>query len=170
VNKSELLETLLEQRERWECLMSHVPGEDRTAPGLVGQWSAQDLLAHVMAYEEYLLDRLEELRSGQEYVPAQTEAEREAFLERYGYPDFGSPLIEDDGPNEWVVAKYRTWTYGDVDTREGWIFGGLLDRIRSLPDAEGDAGLFDWIADYTFEHYRHHSAALIEALGEGTCD
>ena len=64
-----------------------------TMAGVAGQWSVKDIIAHIMSYEQYTADRMAEIMHGESYAPARNQAALDAFLEKFGYPDFGSALL-----------------------------------------------------------------------------
>ena len=47
-NKAELLENLRRTRIEWHTLLSELDDEQMTIPGVVGEWSVKDIMAHIM--------------------------------------------------------------------------------------------------------------------------
>src|SRR5262245_12836463 len=105
-NKDLFLARLIRERDKFELLINRIGFTRRlTIPGVIGKWSIKDLLAHVLVYEQYIADRIQEIQNGESYIPCRTQNALDAFLDQYGYPDFGSPLLDDEAPMEWVVEK-----------------------------------------------------------------
>jgi hypothetical protein len=79
--------------------LATVPREHLTDPGVVGEWSLRDVLAHFAGYERYL--------SGEVLATLQGRAATNEEL--YGRPDAPTPAddIDENTSNAWVVARAR---------------------------------------------------------------
>jgi Mycothiol maleylpyruvate isomerase N-terminal domain len=130
--------------------LSAVAPESHTTPGLVGEWSAREIIAHlgywaghaVEAIHAVELDRLE--------------------------PD--APDV--DAVNETVARVARTTDLATVRKREEASFTALVERLRTLDPAllavelpERDT-LAEAVRDDSTEHYREHAEELRKVLGE----
>jgi hypothetical protein len=157
-NKEVFLARLLRERDKLELLVNRVGFTRQVAmPGVVGKWSIKDILAHLLAYEQYIADRLAEILHGDIYVPCKTQTALDAFLDEYGYPDFGSPLLDDDAPNEWVVEKYRIVSLEDVVTQEINAFSSIVASLEKLSEEViNQHNLYERVANNTYKHYREH--------------
>lgn len=158
MTKKLFLSRLLRERDKFELLVNRVGFSRRlTLKGVVGKWSVKDILAHILAYELYIADRLEEIQQGELYIPCKTQTALDAFLDQFGYPDFGSPLLDDDGPNAWVVEKYRNVSLEDVIAQELNAFTAIVSSLEKLSEETIDQhNLYDRIANNTYKHYREH--------------
>jgi hypothetical protein len=157
-NKDVFLARLMRERDKFELLVNRI-GFTRqlTIPGVIGKWSIKDVLAHILSYEQYIADRLEEIQHNEPYIPSKTQNALDAFLDQFGYPDFGSPLLDDDGPNAWVIEKYRNVSLEDIITQEVQAFATIVASIKSLPEEAIDThNLYERIANNTYKHYREH--------------
>lgn len=157
-NKDIFIARLLRERDRFELLINRI-GFTRqlTMPNVLGKWSIKDMLAHILAYELYMADRLEEVLHGETYIPCKTQNALDAFLDQFGYPDFGSPLLDDDGPNAWVVEKYKNVSLEDVVMQELNAFTSIVDALEKISEADIDKHhLYERIASNTYKHYREH--------------
>lgn len=149
---------LLRERDKLELLINRL-GFTRqiTMPGVLGKWSIKDMLAHLLAYEQYIADRMAEILHGEIYIPCKTQPALDAFLEQYGYPDFGSPLLDDEHPNQWVVEKYRNVSLEDVVTQEINAFASIVSSLDKLSeDLINEHNLYERVANHTYKHYREH--------------
>lgn len=148
----------MRERDKFELTLNRVGYTRRmTLKGVTGKWSIKDILAHILAYELYIADRMNEILHGQEYTPCKTQSALDAFIEEFGYPDFGSPLLDDDAPNAWVVEKYKNVSLEDVVAQEIQAFSSIVTMLETMPQKLIDAhNLFDRIANNTFKHYREH--------------
>ena len=157
-NKDVFLARLMRERDKFELLVNRI-GFTRqlTLPGVLGKWSIKDLLAHILSYEQYIADRMEEILHDETYIPARTQNALDAFLDQFGYPDFGSPLLDDDGPNAWVVEKYRNVSLEDIVSQEVQVFTSIVASIQRLPEETINShNLYARIANNTYKHYREH--------------
>ena len=162
MNKKTFIHHLLAERDKFERLLNQL-GFARmiTMAGVAGQWSVKDIIAHIMAYEQYTADRIAEISHGEPYTPARTQPALEAFLDKFGYPDFGSPLLDDDGPNAWVVEKYKNISLEDIVASEIQAFGAIVSGVEALSEKQLDQHkLFERIPNNTYLHYREHSSDI----------
>ena len=157
-SKKHFIEYLMYERDKFELTLNRVGYTRRmTLKGVSGKWSIKDVLAHILAYEQYIADRMTEIVHGQVYSPCKTHNALDAFLSEFGYPDFGSPLLDDDAPNAWVVEKYKNVALEDVVAQELQAFAaivGLLEKLSETTIAEHN--LYERVANNTYKHYREH--------------
>ena len=158
MNKKLFISRLLRERDKFEILVNRVGFTRRlTLKGVVGKWSVKDILAHILAYELYMADRMQEILQNETYIPAKTQTALDAFLEEFGYPDFGSPLLDDDTPNIWVVEKYRNVSLEDIVTQELNTFASIVELLEAMTEATIEQhNIYDRIANNTYKHYREH--------------
>jgi hypothetical protein len=160
--KEIFLVRLMHERDRFELLLNRVGFTRRmTLKGVSGKWSIKDILAHISAYEQYIADRMIEVLQGEDYTPCRTQNALDAFLDQYGYPDFGSPLLDDDTPNEWITEKYKNVSLDDVVAEELQAFAAIIASLEKLPEEVMKRhNLYDRISNNTFRHYRDHMADI----------
>ena len=158
MNKVLFLERLMHERDKFEMLLNRAGFSRRmTMNGVSGFWSIKDILAHILAYEQFIADRLGETLHGELYFPCRTPAELEVFLEKFGYPDFDSPLLEETVANAWVVERYRSVPLEDIVAGELHAFSAIVSAIEGLPEAQLNRHhLLERVADHTYRHYREH--------------
>jgi hypothetical protein len=158
-NKDVFLARLLRERDKFEVLINRIGFIGRlTLPGVTGKWSIKDLLAHVLVYEQYMADRMYEIQNDETYVPSRTQNALDAFLDQFGYPDFGSPLLDNETPLEWVVEKYRTVSLEDIVTQELNAFASIFASLEKMTEETiGKHNLYERIANNTYLRYREHS-------------
>jgi hypothetical protein len=158
-NKHVFLARLMRERDKFELLINRIGFTRRlTLPGVLGKWSVKDLLAHVLVYEQYVADRMYEIQQDEPYIPSRTQNALDAFLEQYGYPDFGSPLLDNEAPLEWVVEKYRSVSLEDIVTQELNAFASIVASLEKMTEATiNQHNLYERIATNTYKRYREHS-------------
>ena len=160
--KETFLARLMHERDKFELLLNRVGYTRRmTLKGVSGKWSIKDILAHILAYEQYIADRMHEILHGETYIPCRTQNALDAFLDEFGYPDFGSSLLDDEGPNAWVAEKYANVPLEDVVAQEIQAFVSIISALEKMPEEMMlRHHLYDRIAKNTFQHYREHTADI----------
>jgi len=159
MTKKQFISKLLHERDKFELLLNRVGYTRRmTLKGVVGKWSIKDVLAHIWAYEQYIADRMHEILHKQPYIPCKTQTALDAFLDEYGYPDFGSPLLDDDTPNTWVVERFRNVPLDDVIAQELQAFSSIVSVLERMPEElTARHNLYNRVVQHTYEHYREHT-------------
>jgi hypothetical protein len=140
------------QRERdgfFEALSAVAP-ESLTTPGLVGEWSAREIIAHLGYWAGHAVEAI--------HAVEQDRIE----------PD----ELETDAVNETVARVARTTDLATVRKREAASVEALVERLRALDPAllplelpEGDT-LLDAVRGDGPDHYREHAEQLRQVLGE----
>lgn len=93
MNKSELLNWLTEEQQKWELLLAAI-GELRMAqPGVNGDWSMRDIVAHLTGWQRWLVARLA-AGDGRPEPP----------------PPWPADLISEDEINAWIYESNRQRT------------------------------------------------------------
>jgi hypothetical protein len=158
MTRKQFITRLLRERDKFELLLNRVGYSRRmTLKGVSGKWSIKDILAHILAYEQYIADRLNEIVHGEHYRPCKTQTALDAFIDEFGYPDFGSPLLDDDGPNAWVVERYQSVSLEDVVAQELQAFSSVIAALENLSDGLiSQHNLFERVANNTYKHYHEH--------------
>ena len=163
----EVLARLRETRAEFDRLVAAIPAERLTVPVPGGAHSPKDLVFHVTAYEDLIVQRLRCARTGE-----LTEFDRD----RDSYEAF----------NARIWAEAATTTVPSTRAQAARTFLNLLEEIGHLSDEElnGNAGITKgidhaWLQDRTlaetigvdgFEHYPMHYAGLAAAGGSAGAD
>jgi hypothetical protein len=158
MSKKLFIEKLLQERDKFELLLNRI-GYTRkmTLNGVSGKWSIKDILAHILSYEQYMADRMHEILQQEVYVPCKTQTALDAFMDEFGYPDFGSTLLDNDTPNAWVVEKYKNVSLDDVVTQELQAFSAIISAFEKMTEEMiHKHDLTERIANHTYKHYRDH--------------
>ena len=171
-NKDIFLARLMRERDRLELLINQI-GFTRqlTLQGVSGKWSIKDILAHLLAYELYIADRMHEILHGEIYIPCKTQNALDAFLDQFGYPDFGSPLLDDDAPNTWVIEKYRNVALEEVVMQEIQAFASIVVSLQEMTEEMiASHNLYERVANNTYKHYREHIRDIHKWLVENAAN
>lgn len=118
MNKSELLKWLTEEQQKWELLLAAI-GETRMAqPGVNGDWSMRDIVAHLTGWQRWLVARLQAAAAGQ---PEPT-------------PPWSADLTAEEAINTWIYETNRKRTVRQVVDDAHEVYEQLLSIIQALPD------------------------------------
>ncbi len=118
MNKSELLNWLREEYQQWEALLDQIRPEHMEQPGVNGDWSMKDIVAHLTGWNRWLLARLQAAGRGEPEPP----------------PPWPAHLQTDDEINAWIYEFYRGRSLRDVLDETQQVFQQLLAVIETLPD------------------------------------
>lgn len=168
--KEIFLARLMHERDKFELILNRVGYTGRmTLKGVSGKWSIKDMLAHILAYEQYIADRLHEILHGEGYIPCRTQNALDAFRDQFGYPDFGSPLLDAETPNLWVTEKYANVPLEDVVSQEIQAFASIIGALEKLSEETMlHHSLFERVANNTYRHYRDHIREIKHWLQSST--
>ena len=149
MNKEEVISRVRTERSRWNDVMAQIDDDLMLKPGVEGEWSAKDILAHVIWYEREMVGML-----------------RSRAL-------VGSDLwtLTLDERNAGVHEETKNMTLDEVRAESARVFPELLKQLELLPsEAYSDSAPFEhmpaewepWfvIAGNTFRHYSDHTESL----------
>ena len=158
-DKHQLLTTLRAELNRWEELLAGMCEERITTPLLPSSWSIKDVIAHLWAWQQRSIARLEA-----------------ALLDRE--PEFPKwPAELDPEPegqphqvNAWIYETYRgrPWSSVHGDWREGFL--GFLELGEAIPEEDLlDPGRYRWLEGQPLSFilqasYEHHHEDHLEPL------
>jgi len=147
-----LVDELREERDRFFAELAAVSPGSMTTPGLVGEWSARELIAHLGYWVGHATETLHAVEQGRE-----DESGR------------GEPTV--DELNETVARVARQTDLATVRRREAASVDALVERISAidpglleveLPDG---STLAEALREDGAAHYREHADQLARALG-----
>ena len=150
--KQELLTLLKEEFARWDELLSSLSEERLTAPYLPGGLSIKDVVAHLMAWQQRSIARVQAAQRHTEPVlPA--------------WPSHLSPDQDEDldAINAWIYSNHKDEPWSIVYTSWRSGFRKFIELSESLPEDDLlTPGRFPWMGEYllagvllgSFEHHR----------------
>jgi hypothetical protein len=156
--KQHILTALREEFNQWEALLASLSEAQITDPQLPENWSIKDVIAHLRAWQQRSIARLEAalLNRAPEYPawPAQFDPEAEG---------------EPHDLNAWLYASDRDQPWSSVhrDWREGFV--RFLELAQAIPEKDLlEAGRYAWLEGYaliavlqgSYEHHREHAEWL----------
>ena len=154
MTKPKLLANIRAQRERFEAMLAEVDEALMTQPGVVGEWSVKDILAHIAVWEGRMVGWLEQILRGEvpeALAPGQTWDNLDQLNEQ-------TYLENRDRPLEEVLAEFEASFRRAWDGVEAVPEDALLDPDR-YPWREGEP-VWHIVAANTFWHYPEHGASI----------
>ena len=118
MNKSELLTWLREEYQRWEALLEQIDPARMDQPGVNGQWSFKDLVAHMFLWQPRLITRIQAAQRNQPEPP----------------PPWPAHLQTDDEINAWIYESNRGRSVREILDESQQVFQQFLAVIEGLPD------------------------------------
>ena len=154
MDKREFIDRVKAERELWDELLSRVPDDLIQEPGVEGDWSVKDILAHVMWYEREMIGVLK----------------ARALV---GSDFWALPL---DDRNDAVHGEVSGMSLDEVRAEAARVFPSLVEQLELLPEeAFSDASHFegmpaewapsDVIGSNTFRHYPDHTESIRRLIG-----
>jgi hypothetical protein len=118
MNKAELLNWLQEEYQNWQALLDQIGPARMEQPGVNGDWTMKDLVAHMAYWQPRLTTRILAAQRGEPQPP----------------PPWPAHLQTEDEVNAWIYETHRDRPVREVleDTKQ--IFQQFLTVIEGLPD------------------------------------
>jgi hypothetical protein len=158
INRDQLLKDIRTEWSRLEKSLSALTEEEMTKPGIVGAWSIKDILAHLAAWEQLLLDWYQAGIQGRTPAKAPVGMSRKAM----------------DALNQEIYERNRQRSLDDVLTCFRTSYQQVLATIEAIPNDDIFAhGKFAWtgrltLADYitgnTCNHYAWARAQILKQI------
>jgi hypothetical protein len=117
MNKSELLNWLQEEYRQWEALLDQIGPERMEQPGVNGDWSMKDIVAHLTGWQPRVNAHLRAVQRGEPEPP----------------PPWPAHLQTDDDINAWIYESHRRRSLGEVLDESRQVFRQLLNVVEALP-------------------------------------
>ena len=111
---------LVKIHERRDALMQLVNSVDRarmTEPGVAGEWSVKDIVAHLTIWHQ---DHVLCLDAAVKEIPAPD-------------PPWPLEITETDDINDWIFAQSRERMLGDVLKENKQVFEALMGIVKAFP-------------------------------------
>jgi hypothetical protein len=159
-DKKQILTKLKEEFDRWEEILSGLSDEQITAPHLPAGWSIKDVLAHLWAWQQRSIARMEAALHGRE-------------------PKFPSWPAEFDPEAEGQPHQLNTWLY-ETNREKPWSqvysdwragFLRFLELGQAIPEKDLlEPGRYAWLAVHPLslvltascEHHAEHRGWLLD--------
>lgn len=130
MSKTQLLSELQDEQTAWEAVLSAIDDTHMTEPGVAGEWSIKDIVAHLTGWRQRTVSRFQ---AALQHQPAPT-------------PHWPSDLQNDDEINAWMIASNRDRPLSAILQDDHAVFQQLLDTLSAFPEAElMDSHRFAWL-------------------------
>ncbi len=150
---AQLIEAMRTARSNWEALLAEAGTARLTEPGVEGDWSLKDIIAHITYFETWAADNVMAFRTGAprpqaEFKGLEVDEENARLYERFRARPLADVLQES-------LASFQY----SIEAVQGLRDEDLHDpKFTRAPDADWTA--FDLIEGDTFEHYNDHSTSV----------
>ena len=149
LTREDVRESLARERRKLLAALDGLSEEEMARPGAVGRWSVRDVLAHILAWDEEAVTRLELLATDrpQDFTRITSDEELDAWNARAQQRYADLPLAE-------VMRR--------LTEAQGRVLAGLdsLSDERLSTD-EGPVPVHNWLPDCTYAHEEEHCADIL---------
>src|SRR5690348_16726306 len=129
-SRAQLLDDLRAKQAGWEALLDEIGEEHMTQPGVAGEWSIADIVAHLTGWRTRTVGRLQAALRHDAPPP----------------PAWPSHLQTDDEINAWIYAANHDRPLADVLRDSRAVFEQLVETLDAFPEAElRDQARFQWM-------------------------
>jgi len=118
MKKSELLNWLQEEYQQWEAFLNQIDPARMDQPGVNGDWSIKDIVAHLTGWQPRLIAHLQAAQRN----------------EPEPLPPWPVHLQTEDEINAWIYESNHGRSVGEVLEESHHVFQQLLAVIEGLPD------------------------------------
>jgi hypothetical protein len=154
MNKDEILDVLEDEREKFLDSIEGLSTQELLEPGVVGNWSVKDIMAHITLWEAELVKLLWQAAQGQKpttihFAGINVDERNEAWYEE-----------QKDRPIEQIIADFSAVRKQTSRRVEAFTDKDLNDQSR-FSWQKGYA-LWKWIAEDSFSHEAEHTAQILD--------
>ena len=118
MKKSELLNWLQEEYQKWEAFLDQIGPTRMDQPGVNGDWSMKDIVAHLTGWNRSLVARLQAAQRSESEPP----------------PHWPAHLQTEDEINAWIYESNRERSVREVLDETHQVFQELFAVMEGLPD------------------------------------
>ncbi len=160
--KAQLLDDLRGERVQWEALLQEIGDDHMTHPGVTGEWSIKDIVAHLTFWQRQTVGRFRAALQNAPLPPTPwpahlgTEEEISARDESTAW----------DEVNAWICATNRDRSVSDVlrDSRD--VFQQVVETLDAFPEAEVlDSARLPWLEGFFGHFHEEHEPDMRAWLG-----
>jgi hypothetical protein len=118
MKKSELLNWLQEEHQQWEMLLEQVGPTHMDQPGVNGQWSMKDVVAHLTGWNRRLVANLQAAQHNEPEPP----------------PPWPAHLQTDDEINAWIYETNRGRSASQILEESHQLFQDLFAVVKEFSE------------------------------------
>src|SRR5688500_13115254 len=120
MSKTTFLAELQREQEQWEALLAQIGESRMDQPGVAGEWSIKDIVAHLTGWRRRTVARLQAGQRGEPEPPTPWPAHFQT----------------DDEINAWIYKTNRDRPVHEVLDDSRQVFQQLVAAIETFPEAE----------------------------------
>lgn len=146
-SKAQLLDGLRDEQARWEALLHEIGADHMDQPGVTGEWTIKDIVAHLTFYRIRTVGRFQAALRREALPPAPwpsqlgTEEELEASDDEHAW----------DAVNAWIYAANHERPVADVLRESREVFARLVETLAAFPAEElANPARFPWLPPDVF--------------------
>ena len=158
MTKADVLEHLRRERAIWEAALAEVGEARMTEPGVAGDWSVKDVVAHVAFYVQFTADQLEAMARGETAMVLRPDQPHDVQVE------------DMHARNAAVYRMNRSRPLREALEDDRREYARLLAAVERLPEATlNDTRSYPWLAGIavwqfinggSWGHYAEHTAGI----------
>ena len=118
MKKSELLNWLQEEYQQWEALLNEIGPARMEQPGVNGDWSMKDIVAHLTGWQPRLTAHLQAAQRNEPEPP----------------PPWPTHLESEDEINAWIYESNKDRSVSKVLDESRQVFQQFFNVIEGLPE------------------------------------
>lgn len=152
-SKAQLLDNLKDEQARWEELLRDIGEEHMTQPGVAGEWSIKDIVAHLTFWQRQTVGRFQAALRNEPLPPPPwpphmgTEDEISARDEVSAW----------DEVNAWICITNRDRPVSDVLRESRDVFQLLVETLDAFPEGDlFDSACFPWLGGFFGHFHEEH--------------
>ncbi|MGH2494312.1 MAG: ClbS/DfsB family four-helix bundle protein [Ktedonobacteraceae bacterium] len=155
MDKTTFIDTLVQIRAQWDALIAQIDEQWMLEPGVEGDWSIKDIIAHVMWNELEMIPLIQtRTLTGSELWDLPQDERNAAVYQQYRDHPLPEILSQEQQAYTQLLAQAKTLSDEELNDPH---------RFKNMPDTE------DWIpwriiAGCSFTHYPDHMASIREWL------
>jgi hypothetical protein len=153
MDKSKLLNEIRTGYSAFEAVLAPLSAKQMTTPGVNGQWSIKDNIAHLNAWQRRLINMLRATREGVDLPDPTPGLTEEEINEMFYQQNKDRPLAE-------VQAEFHS-TYQQVLQSIQGLSNDELNKPLSWREGRP---IWPWVAGNTYEHYQEHAQIIQDWL------
>jgi hypothetical protein len=160
--KAAVVVWLHRERTYWHALLSLVSAlvseDDMLLPGVVGEWTFKDVVAHLTVWRKRTVARFVAAQEGGEVPP----------------PEWPAGLDDALAVNDWTYRLYRDRTLTEILVESELVWQQLIDAVAVLPEATlFERARYEWSGGrpigpanlaWSFGHLHEHAAHINDWL------
>jgi hypothetical protein len=155
MEKNELLRALITTREDFRQAVDGLPDEALLEPGVCGNWSIKDMMAHIMLWESELVKLLWEAKEGRKPTTIHFQNQDSKAIDETNARWYRE---NKDRPLDIVLEDFEGVRRQTIRRLEGFQNRDLTDpkRFSWLKETP----LWKWVAGDSFKHEAEHIAEI----------